>query len=300
MLKIIFPYFFCALSVFATHVSHNNHTQPPIVTLLTDFGTSDGAVSAMKGVIYTISSKIRVEDVTHDIEAYDINSAGYILNQVSDFYPKGTIFVCVVDPGVGTKRKSVVVRFKNGSYYVGPDNGTLTCVAKKYGIEEVREIAPHHRLNHKNSGFHTFFGRDIFAFIAGKMAAGSVLFEEVGPRLQTVVTYKIQAPIVKDNTIVGRVEAFDGAFGNLWTNVSYEHVEKINGSKKINLVIKRSQKEIYSKSLSFCQTFGNVHKGEALVYINSLGDVAIALNQGNFKEKFKIQIGDTIYLSKKD
>src|SRR6267142_5480736 len=146
--------------------------QNKIVVFQSDFGLKDGAVSAMKGVANGVSTDLKLYDLTHEIPAYNIWEAAYRLEQTVPYWPTGTVFVSVVDPGVGTSRKSVVLRTKTGQYIVTPDNGTLTLIAESLGIAEVREIdeAVNRRQDSKNS--YTFHGRDVYAYTGARLAAG--------------------------------------------------------------------------------------------------------------------------------
>src|SRR5689334_22779104 len=172
-----------------------NHHQKGIVVFQSDFGLKDGAVSAMKGVSMGVDEDLRLYDLTHDIPAYNIWEAAYRLQQTAPYWPSGTVFVSVVDPGVGTTRKSVVMRSKTGIYFVTPDNGTLTLVAQSLGIDAVREIdeAVNRR---KNSGqSYTFHGRDVYAYTGARLAAGAITFEGVGKLLpDSVVMINYEAP----------------------------------------------------------------------------------------------------------
>ena len=152
----------------------------PLV-LLTDFGTSDGAVSAMKGVAYGVSQQLLISDLSH--ENPDIFTGAYRLYQTEEFWPKGTVFVCVIDPGVGTARLSVVLKTRNGHYFVGPDNGLFSLVAERDGIEALRQIDENVNRRKGSENSHTFHGRDVYGYTGARLAAGVIGFEQVGPLL---------------------------------------------------------------------------------------------------------------------
>ena len=157
----------------------------------TDFGRIDGAVNAMYGVAYTVDENLRLFNLMHEIRPYDIWDASYRLTQVINYWPEGSVFVSVVDPGVGTDRKSVVAKTNDNRYIVTPNNGTLTHVAKKFGIKEMREIdESQHRLKNSYDSY-TFHGRDVYVFVAARLASGKINYEDVGPNLglNEVVTF---------------------------------------------------------------------------------------------------------------
>ncbi|MCP4295663.1 MAG: DNA-directed RNA polymerase subunit delta, partial [Proteobacteria bacterium] len=152
-----------------------------------DFGNKDGAVPSMKGVAYGVSPELKMFDLTHENTAFNIWEASYRLNQTASYWPKGTVFVSVVDPGVGTKRKSVVLKTKTGHFFVTPDNGSLTLVAEFMGIEAVREIDEAiNRLKGSEKSY-TFHGRDVYAYTGARLAAEVISFEEVGRLLPAEV-----------------------------------------------------------------------------------------------------------------
>ena len=157
--------------------------QNKIIVFQTDFGLKDGAVSAMKGVAMGVDTNLKLYDLTHEIPAYNIWEAAYRLEQTVQYWPAGTVFVSVVDPGVGTNRKSVVLKTKSGHFIVTPDNGTLTLVSESLGIESLREIdeAVNRRKNSEKS--YTFHGRDVYAYTAARLASGKITYEQVGGKL---------------------------------------------------------------------------------------------------------------------
>src|ERR1700754_3822280 len=192
-------------------ISFWGSAQNRIVVFQSDFGLKDGAVSEMKGVAMGVSTELKLFDLTHEIPAYDIWSAAYRLQQTVPYWPAGTVFVSVVDPGVGTERKSVVLKTRTGQFIVTPDNGTLTLIAESLGISEIREIneALNRRQDSKKS--YTFHGRDVYSYTAARLAAGVISFEQVGPLLakQEVVRIAYQKAELKGATIVGTIPVLD-------------------------------------------------------------------------------------------
>src|SRR5579871_4364020 len=186
-------------------VAGSLRAQNKIVVYQSDFGLKDGAVSEMKGVAMGVSADLKLFDLTHEIPAYNIWDAAYRLQQTVPYWPAGTVFVSVVDPGVRKSRKSVVLLTKTGQYVVTPDNGTLTLIAESLGIAAIREIdeAVNRRKDSKKS--YTFHGRDVYAYTAARLAAGVISFEQVGPLLakQAVVSIPYQRAVMEGTTIKG-------------------------------------------------------------------------------------------------
>ena len=191
------------------------------LVLQTDFGLKDGAVSAMKGVAFGVDKQLKIYDLTHEIPAYNIWEASYRLYQTAEYWPQGTVFVSVVDPGVGTDRKSVVLKTKTGQYFVSPDNGTLTLVAQKFGIESVRQIDEKvNRLKGSEKSY-TFHGRDVYAYTGARLAAGVIDYSQVGPLLESkVVMIPYQAPELKNGELSGNIPILDIQYGNVWSKVN--------------------------------------------------------------------------------
>src|SRR6195952_4107058 len=195
--------------------------QIKIVVFQSDFGLKDGAVSAMKGVAMGVSTDLKLFDLTHEIPAYNIWEAAYRLEQTVRYWPAGTVFVSVVDPGVGTERKSVVLKTKSGHFLVTPDNGTLTLIAESLGIAELRQIdeAVNRRKDSQKS--YTFHGRDVYAYTAARLAAGAITYEQVGPELpKKVVSLPYQKAVIQGKTLKGTIDILDVQYGNVWTNIT--------------------------------------------------------------------------------
>src|SRR5271154_7078657 len=173
----------------------------------------------MKGVAYSVSQDLLVSDLSH--ENPSIFAGAYRLYQTEQFWPEGTVFVAVVDPGVGTKRLSVVLKTRTGHYFVGPDNGLLSLVAERDGIEALRQIDERVNRRPGSEESHTFHGRDVFAYSGARLAAGVITFEQVGPLLPPASLIKIayQKADQSGNTLRGNIPVLDVNFGNVWTNI---------------------------------------------------------------------------------
>ena len=183
----------------------------------TDFGLVDGAVSAMYGVAYCVNPELKIHDLTHDITPYNIWEASYRLIQTIAYWPNDTVFVSVVDPGVGSTRRSVVVKTKSGKYIVTPDNGTLTHVIRLDGIEAAREIDEHVNRLPRSGESYTFHGRDVYAYTGARLASGVIDFEGVGPELDvsSLVSLPIVEPYLDGNAACGTIDVLDVRFGSL-------------------------------------------------------------------------------------
>jgi len=277
--------------------------QNKIVVFQSDFGLKDGAVSAMKGVAMGVSPDLKLFDLTHEIPAYSIWEAAYRLEQTVSYWPAGTVFVSVVDPGVGTERKSIVLKTKSGHFIVTPDNGTLTLIAESLGIEEVREIdeAVNRRKGSEKS--YTFHGRDVYAYTGARLAAGSINFEQIGKELpKQVVSIPYQKAVLEGNKIKGTISILDIQYGNIWTNIPSELFNKLNVKvgDKLRVTISQNRIKKYEGTMPYSETFGGVAKGKPLAYLNSLLQLSFALNQGNFSATNKIYSGSnwTVEISK--
>ena len=266
----------------------------PAIVFQSDFGLKDGAVSEMKGVALEVDPHLRMYDLTHEIPAYNIWEAAYRLQQAAPYWPKGTIFVSVVDPGVGTQRKSVVLKSRSGHYFVTPDNGTLTLVAESLGIESVRQI--NEELNRRKNSFesYTFHGRDVYAYTAARLASHVIAFEEVGALLPlSVVRLEYQSPQMEGDSIQGNIPILDIQYGNVWTNIHDTIFKKLNIRTGDSVVVRieKSGSEIYKASLPYVSTFGDVREMQPLAYINSLMNFSLALNMSSFSDSFHVASG---------
>jgi S-adenosylmethionine hydrolase len=266
------------------------------LVIQTDFGTKDGAVAAMKGVAFGVDSSLAIFDLSQENTPYDIWEAAYRLKQTAPYWPAGTVFVSVIDPGVGTDRASVVLQTKNGQYFVTPDNGTLTLVAEELGIAAVRRIdeVANRRVGSEKS--YTFHGRDVYAYTGARLAAGKITFEQVGPLLDPkVVSLPYERAAREGGVLRGTIPQIDFHYGNVWTNIPdtlFNELKPAFGDR-FTVVISHDGKEVYRGTLPYVRTFGDVKEGEPLLYLNSLLNVSFALNMGSFSEKHGLASGGT-------
>ena len=260
-----------------------------------DFGLVDGAVSAMYGVALEVDKDLRIFNLTHEITPYNIWEASYRLYQSVEYWPKGTVFVSVVDPGVGSSRKSVVAKTSQGQLIVTPDNGTLTHIHKNIGIVSIREIdeSRHRRQNTEYS--YTFHGRDVYANTGAKLASGKIAFEEVGPELpiEKILELPCGEVTVEEKSVTGCIDILDVRFGSLWTNVPREDFKKIGAEfgDKIEVTIYNNSMLVYQNYIMYGHSFADVRIGEQIIYVNSLYCMAVAINQGSFAKAYNIGTG---------
>ena len=263
----------------------------------TDFGLVDGAVSAMYGVAYSVHPQLNIHDLTHDITPYNIWEASYRLIQTIRYWPQGTVFVSVVDPGVGSDRKSVVVKTASGHYIVTPDNGTLTHVIRFDGIEEVREIDENVNRLPRSGESYTFHGRDVYAYTGARLASGIIDFAEVGPLRDTdsLVRLPIIEPRLDGHAVCGTIDVLDVRFGSLWTNIPRTLFLQtgIQYGDRVSITIENDTRCVYRNIILFARSCADVYVGEALAYVNSLDCVAVAINQGSFARAYNIGTGNS-------
>lgn len=263
----------------------------------TDFGLVDGAVSAMYGVAYSVNPALRIHDLTHDIAPFNIWEASYRLIQTINYWPENTVFVSVVDPGVGSDRKSVVVKTNSGRYIVTPDNGTLTHVIRLEGIAEAREIDERVNRLPRSGESYTFHGRDVYAYTGARLACGMIDFEGVGPAIDvsTLVSLPIVEPVLDGNAVCGTIDVLDVRFGSLWTNIPRTLFLQtgIQYGDRVSITIENDTRTVYRNIILFARSFADVYVGEALSYVNSLDCMAVAINQGSFARAYNIGTGNS-------
>ena len=277
-----------------------------ILVFQTDFTYKEGAVCAMYGVVKSVDRSLEIIDGTHEIPKFDTWSASYRLYQSMKFWPEGTVFVSVVDPGVGTPRKASVAKTADGYFVVSPDNGSLTHLKKMVGITEIREIdETKNRLRGKDTeDADVFHGRDLFGYCAAKLASGIISYEEVGPAypVDDVVEHAIYEPEVKAGLAKGIIEIPDPNFGNSWTNISLKAFKAVGFEygDMVKVVIKNRGCVAFNQTILFHQSFGYAKKGQPMVYNNELLNIAFAVNQGSFLEDYQIGYGAdwTVEISK--
>jgi S-adenosylmethionine hydrolase len=294
----------CYISSLLLLLLHANlYAQNNILVFQSDFGLKDGAVSAMKGVAMGVSADLKLFDVTHEIPAYNIWEASYRLVQTAPYWPAGTVFVSVCDPGVGTERKSVVLLTESGHYFVTPDNGTLTLVAEQLGIREIREIDEVKNRRKNSNESYTFHGRDVYAYTGARLASKAITYDQVGPKLPNkIVSIPYQKPSFENGKVKGTIPILDIQYGNVWTDIDKKLFNQlgIKVGEDINVQVFNDKDEVYKGKVKYVNTFGEVSEGSDVGYFNSLLNFSLGINMGSFSEKYKVFSGNTwsIILSK--
>ena len=255
----------------------------PLIVFMTDFGTVDDAVAICKGVIKTLAPDAEIVDLTHQVTPYSISEGARLLSRTSQYYPPGTIFLTVIDPGVGTSRRSIIVRTKRGQYFVLPDNGLISLVVDRDGIEGIREIT-NPKWSLAGSSSSTFHGRDIYSPAAAHLQRGDN-WTDAGPELKSVLRLEFPSVTIDSTGIQGEVVALDGPYGNLVTNIEGQNLAKLGYHLGEVVRVRLSGREY---SVPFVTTFGGVPVGESLLFIDSRGLVSLAINQGSFASKYGI------------
>jgi S-adenosyl-L-methionine hydrolase (adenosine-forming) len=259
---------------------------PKTIVFMTDFGVVDDSVAICKGVMYSITPDVRIVDLTHEVTPFSILDGARFLYGATPYYPAGTVFVVVIDPTVGSTRKAIVAKSRRGQYFVLPDNGLLTLVEQRDGIEAVREATnPEWMIGNKMSS--TFHGRDIFSPVGAHVARGDD-WTKVGPEMPvaSLVRLQLKTPQVDDRGVTAEVIATDGPFGNLVTNLDAGDFLKLGYPRGTVVPVTIGGKEM---KIKFVRTFSDVPLGQPLLYIDSRGRVAMAVNQGSFVAAYGVK-----------
>lgn len=266
-----------------------------LLVFQTDFGLDDGAISAMEGVSFGVSRDLNIRHLTHNIPQYNIFDASYRLYQAINYWPEGTVFVSVVDPGVGSSRKSVVAKTVTGQYIITPNNGTLTHINKFVGITELREISERtNRLEHSELSY-TFHGRDVYAYTGARLASDTIDMEGVGPKMELdeVVQLELFGCKEIENGVMGQVDILDVRFGSLWTSIPYEEFKKcgFEFGDTVLVTIYNRDKIAYTGQIVYGRSFADVPVSSPIIYMNSAYHIAVAINQGSFAKAYGIGVG---------
>jgi S-adenosylmethionine hydrolase len=266
----------------------------PTIVFMTDFGAANDAVAICRAVIYGIVPEVRLTDITHQVTPYSIEEASRFLLGVTPYYPANTVFLIVVDPGVGTSRKAIIAKSKRGQYFVAPDNGILTLTLDRDGLDSAREITNQNWMI-QASVSSTFHGRDIFSPAAAHLAAGWD-YNLVGPALPELVRLTTKTATVTEKGIAGDLIGLDDPFGSLISDVTREDFQRLGYVVGDKVPVQINKKPA---TIPYGKTFMDVPVGESLLYVDSRGRVGIAINQGNYAKKFNIEIPGTIFIPTK-
>ncbi len=270
----------------------------PCIVWQTDFGLKWGAVASMKGVCKQVDPALECVDITHEIPQYNILAASRELAYVLPFWPKGTVFVSVVDPGVGTARKASVALLRDGNYVVTPDNGTLTHLFYEPGIREIREIDESVNRYPGTEHIAVFHGRDLFAYTAARLAAGVISFEGVGPAYPVEDVVLLPQGLIKAKTEEGRVEGFVGSvgdpFGSIALNVLTADFRKAGFAHGdlVHVTLARRGEVYFEQDVPYAKSFGFVPVGAPLLFDSSTNYIELGINQGSFRDKYQVQEGE--------
>ena len=261
---------------------------------MTDFGVVDDSVALCKGVMYSITPNLRIVDLTHQVNAFSIRDGARFLFGATPYFPAGTVFVVVVDPGVGSARKALVVKSKRGQFFVLPDNGLMTMVEDRDGIDSIREITnPNWMVGAKISS--TFHGRDIFSPVGAHIARGDD-WTQVGPLVKELVRLDLKPATVDDKGVTGEVIALDGPYGNLITNISADDFAKLGYERGDTLKVTIAGHEV---EMPFVRTFSDVPLKHPLLFIDSRGRASFALNQSSFAAGYGIDPPQLVFIPRK-
>lgn len=268
----------------------------PVIVLQSDFSNTWSAVSSMKAIIKTVDRQLDIEDGTHEIDPFNIWMGAQELRDLVNVWPDGTVFVSVVDPGVGTDRKASVARLDNGSYVVSPDNGSFSLIKDR--IIEIRQIDEKMNRSHHNEKVAVFDGRDLFAYCAARLASGIIDYAGVGPsydRNEIVVCQEaVTEPVIEKGnveTFVTHVLPWYGGIRAAVTNEQFVKEAGFQTGDRIHVVISHKEQVLFDETVPFVRSFGDVKEGMPLVYEGSSLLVSIDLNRDNFAEKYGIHAG---------
>jgi S-adenosylmethionine hydrolase len=276
-----------------TALSSKSGSRPTIV-FMTDFGTANDAVAICKAVMLSVAPDARIMDITHQVTPFSIEEAARLLEAVSPYYPAGTVFVAVIDPGVGTSRRAIAVKSKKGQFFVLPDNGLITPVLDRDGLESAREITNQNWMIQAAISS-TFHGRDIFSPAGAHLASGGD-FNMVGPEVPQLVRLSPKISTATDRGIDGHIIALDDPFGSLVSDIPGDDFKKLGYSLGDKLRIDINKKPV---TLPYVKTFMDVPVGDILLFIDSRDRVSIAVNQGNYSKKFAVEPPSAIFIPRK-
>jgi S-adenosylmethionine hydrolase len=267
----------------------------PFICIQSDFDTQGGAPSCMHGIILSVDPGLRIYDLSHHIPKFQPWAASWTIAYVMPCWPEDTVFISVVDPGVGTSRRAAVAKTVTGQYVVTPDNGSLTHVKSAIGITEIREIDEKINRRPGTEKFNTFHGRDVFAYTAARLASGIISYEQVGPAypVDEIISFPLTPPLVGAGYVRGIIVSANTHFGTVVSDIGIEDFERagfVYGDKAAVLIC-HDGKEVFSGRILYHRSFGSVAPGDPIIYNGSTGHIYISLNQASFVEKYNIRAG---------
>jgi S-adenosylmethionine hydrolase len=296
-MRVFFLAFLAAASLVGTAVAQQPTTAPArVIGFMTDFDLKDDAVGICKAVMDGIAPGVRIIDITHQSEPYNIAMGARYLAGSAPYFPKDAVFVVVIDPGVGSTRKAIIAKSRVGQYFVLPDNGLLTLIQDRDRIVEAREIVnPAWMIGPGISS--TCHGRDIFSPAAAHLARGDN-FVDAGPSVDvtTLVRLDLKSATVDESGLHGQVIGTDGPFGNLVLNVPAETFAQLGYKLGDQVPVTLAAKNY---TIPFVKTFSDVPVGKELFYIDSRGRLSLAIDQGNFSTTHQVGEGAELTIPKK-
>jgi len=268
----------------------------PLIVLQTDFSNTWSAVATMKGVIKCVDPELEIFDLTHDIKKFDPFEASLSLATTEPYWPKGTIFVSVVDPTVGSKRKASAALLNDGNIVISPDNGSFTHLKKTVGIREIREIYKEIRFPAKEE-VSVFHGRDIFAYAAALLASGQKSFEEIGEAYDPSDAIESELanmkPELKEREVRGVIFTGLAHYGGVEINITNEEFHNcgFQEGEMLEVMICEKGREVFHRPVRFDHNFSCVELSEPILYCGSSRYLSLDCNQDSFMERYQIGFG---------
>lgn len=272
---------------------------PHVLCLLSDFGLNNRFTGIMKGVACNTDPSLKIYDISHEVTPFNIVEAAYILGDTIPFWPEGTVFCAVIDPGVGTGRRAVGILTESGQYIICPDNGMLTIVQNELGIKAVRAIKGVGTVLPGVKKSQTFDGRDVFVYNAARLASGRLDFRDIGYLSKDpLVRLNLPQPVLENNAISGQLTYIEKPFGNICTNIRSRLIDDagLKTGENYNVIITSGKKRIWERAIPFSSTFSDVDPGEFLMYIDSSQRLGIARNMAAANEKLMGETGNHIII----
>lgn len=261
-----------------------------IIAMLTDYGTSDSYVGALSGAILRINPKARLIDITHEVPSYDIQEGSYLLASAAGEFPVGTVFLAIVDPGVGSSRRPVVIETKDGKFFVGPDNGIFSDVIRTLGLKRAHSIDNVSWVR-KSGMSMTFHGRDIFGPAAAHISKGAKV-EEAGKAIDKIVQFARPDPVYDGANFRGQIMHRDH-YGNLLTNIPAEMAGKAGLKNGMDLTVRNG---LIMAAATFENRYSAVDSGKFVIVVNSQGRLEIARNMADAGDSLRVRAGNEIII----
>ena len=269
----------------------------PAILIQTDFSNTWGAVASMKGVMKITDPTLEIYDLCHDIKSFDPWEASLSLNTTEPYWPKGTVIVSVVDPGVGTDRRASVALLKDGTYVVTPDNGTLTHLKNGVGIAAIREIDESRNRYHAEEDVSVFHGRDLFGYCGALLASGKISFEDVGPEYPVAEVKECPEYYLRPETDGSTVKTWVMTglkhFGGIEFGITNEEFRAAGYTEgdRVQICISHKGTEVFNMAVPFERSFGFVPLGEPVLYCGSSKYLSLDCNCDNFMAKYGVDTG---------